>query len=54
LLLVWDIQQKLGHTDRAAEKFRAAAAASWEDGACEERVRQLASEALARSSAAGK
>jgi tetratricopeptide (TPR) repeat protein len=54
LLLVGDIQQKLGHTDRAAEKFHAAAAASWEDGACEERVRQLASEALARSNAAGK
>jgi len=54
LLLVGDIQQKLGHADEAAERFRAAAAASWEDGACEERVRYLATEALASPSTARK
>lgn len=54
LLLVGDIEQKLGHTDAAAERFRAAAAASWEGGACEERVRQLAGEALTSSNAVGK
>jgi len=54
LLLVGDIQQKLGHSDEATERFRAAAAASWEDGACEERVRHLADEALASSTTAGK
>ncbi len=50
LLLVGDIQQKLGHTDDAAERFRAAAAASWDDDACAERVRHLANEALASPS----
>lgn len=54
LLLVGDIQQKLGHTDEAAERFRAAAAASWEEGACEEHVRHLVSEALASPSAVRK
>lgn len=54
LLMVGDIQQKLGHADEAAARFQAAAAAFWEDGACEERVRQLASEALANARAAEK
>jgi tetratricopeptide (TPR) repeat protein len=53
-LLVGDIHQKLGHSDAAAERFHAAAETSWEGGACEERVRQLATEALATSSVAGK
>jgi hypothetical protein len=47
LLLAGDIEQKLGHAEEAAVKFRAAAAAPWEEDACAERARQLASEALA-------
>jgi tetratricopeptide (TPR) repeat protein len=51
LLLAGDIEQKLGHTDEAAERFRAAAAAPWEESACAERAHMLASEALATISA---
>ena len=46
LLLAGDIEQKLGHKDEAAARFRAAAAAPWEDAACAARVQQLAREAL--------
>jgi tetratricopeptide (TPR) repeat protein len=47
LLLAGDIEQKLGHTEEAAAKFRAAAEASWEEAACAERAHKLAREALA-------
>jgi len=47
LLLVGDIEQKLGHKDQAAAKYRAAAAAPWEDAVCAKRMHQLAREALA-------
>jgi predicted Zn-dependent protease len=47
LLLVGDLEQKLGHKDEAAERFRAAAAAASEDNACTARAQQLAREALA-------
>ena len=47
LLLTGDIEQKLGHTEEAAAKFRAASTATWEEAACAERARQLAIEALA-------
>jgi predicted Zn-dependent protease len=47
LLQAGDIEQKLGHTEEAAAKFRAAAEALWEITDCEERIRQLAKEALA-------
>jgi tetratricopeptide (TPR) repeat protein len=47
LLLIGDIEQKLGHKDEAAARFRAAAAAPSEDAACTARVQQLAGEALA-------
>ncbi len=47
LLLAGDIEQKLGHTDEAASRFRGAAAAPWENSACAERAHALASEALA-------
>lgn len=47
LLLGGDIEQKLGHNEEAAAKFRAVASASWEDAACSERARKLAAEALA-------
>src|SRR5580692_1682664 len=47
LLLTGDIEQKLGHTEEAAVKFRAASTATWEEAACAERARQLAIEALA-------
>ncbi len=46
LLLAGDIEQKLGHTEEAATKFRAANAASWGEGACAERAHALAGEAL--------
>ncbi len=52
LLLAGDIEQKLGHTEAAAERFRAASA-PWEDGACGGRTRQLAQEALASLDKAG-
>src|SRR6202158_1596729 len=47
LLLAGDIEQKLGHTEEAAARFRAAAAAPWEETACAERDHQIASTALA-------
>jgi hypothetical protein len=47
LLLAGDIEQKLGHTEAAAVRFRAAAAAPYDDAACARRVQQLAREALA-------
>ena len=47
LLLAGDIEEKLGHTDAAAARFRAAAASSVEDPACAARVQKLAHEALA-------
>ena len=47
LLLVGDLEQKLGHKEQAAERFRAAAAANSEDAACTERSQKLAREALA-------
>jgi tetratricopeptide (TPR) repeat protein len=47
LLLVGDIEQKLGHNDVAAERYRAAARTPPEDAACAARVQKLASEALA-------
>lgn len=47
LLLAGDIEQKLGHTEEAAARFRAAAVAPWEEAACAERAHQLAREALA-------
>ena len=47
LLLAGDIEQKLGHTEEAAARFRAAAAAPWEETACAERAHQIASKALA-------
>ncbi len=47
LLLAGDIEQKLGHREEAAAKFRAAAAAPWEETPCAERARNLAREALA-------
>jgi len=46
LLLAGDIEQKLGHTEEAAARFRAAAKAPWEEFACAERAHHLASEAL--------
>jgi hypothetical protein len=46
LLLAGDIEQKLGHTEEAAARFRAAATAPWEEPACAERAHQLASKAL--------
>jgi hypothetical protein len=46
LLLAGDIDQKLGHTEEADAKFRAVASAAWEDAACSERARKLATEAL--------
>jgi len=46
LLLAGDIDQKLGHKDQAAAKFRVAAA-SWEGTPCAERAHKLAREALA-------
>jgi tetratricopeptide (TPR) repeat protein len=47
LLLAGDIGQKLGHTEEASARFRAAAAAPWEEAACAERAHKLAREALA-------
>jgi hypothetical protein len=50
-LLAGDIDRKLGHTEEAAAKFRAAAAAPCEEGACAERAHKLAREALDSMSA---
>jgi hypothetical protein len=47
LLLTGDIEQKLGHAEEAAAKFRAAAAAEWGEPVCAGRARKLAREALA-------
>jgi predicted Zn-dependent protease len=47
LLLAGDIEQKLGNTEDAAAKFRAAAAVPWDEAACAERAHKLAREALA-------
>jgi len=47
LLQAGDIEQKLGHTEEAAARFRAVSTASWDDAACAERSRRLATEALA-------
>jgi tetratricopeptide (TPR) repeat protein len=47
LLLAGDIEQKLGHYEEAAAKFHAVAKASWDDAACSERARRLATDALA-------
>jgi hypothetical protein len=47
LLLVGDIEQKLGHNGVAAEHYRAAAQTPPEDAACAARVQKLASDALA-------
>jgi hypothetical protein len=47
LLLAGDLEQKLGHAEEAAVKFRAAAGAPWEEARCAERAHQLATEALA-------
>jgi tetratricopeptide (TPR) repeat protein len=47
LLQLGDIEQKLGHNEEAAAKFRAAAASPWDEAACAERSHKLAEEALA-------
>ncbi len=47
LLLAGDIEQKLGHNDAAAEKFRAAAASPSGDPGCAGQTQKLAREALA-------
>jgi hypothetical protein len=47
LLLAGDIEQKLGHNEEAAARFRAAAEAPWDDSACGESAHKLAEEALA-------
>ena len=38
LLLAGDIEQKLGHTQEAAARFRPAADAPWDESKCEERA----------------
>ena len=47
LLLAGDIDQKLGRTDAAATKFRAALASFYADPACAGQAQKLAREALA-------
>ena len=47
LLLAGDIEQKLGHTEQAAARYRAAQSAPWDDAACAEHAHKLAAEALA-------
>jgi hypothetical protein len=47
LLQLGDIEQKLGHNEEAATRFRAAAAAPWDQPACAERSHKLAEVALA-------
>lgn len=47
LLLAGDLEQKLGHTEEAAARFRAAAEAPWGGSKCEERSHALGREALA-------
>ena len=46
LLQAGDIEQKLGHSEEAAAKFRAAAEAPWEESACGDKAHLLASQAL--------
>jgi tetratricopeptide (TPR) repeat protein len=46
LILVGDLEQKLGHTEEAAKEYRAAAAASSDNAECEAKMRKLAREAL--------
>jgi hypothetical protein len=47
LLQAGDLEQKLGHTQEAAAKFRSAATAPWENTACADKAHQLATDALA-------
>lgn len=47
LLQAGDIEQKLGHTEEAAAKYRAAEAAQSDDAACADRAHMLARQALA-------
>ena len=47
LLLAGDIEQKLGHNDAAAARFRAAIASGEGDAACAAKAQSLAREALA-------
>ena len=47
LLLAGDLEQKLGHTEEAAAKFRDAAVAPWQEAGCAEHAHQLAAGALA-------
>ena len=47
LLLVGDIEQKLGHNDVAAQRYRGAADTPPDDAACAAQVQNLATEALA-------
>ena len=54
LLLAGDIDQKLGHTDAAGAKFRAVAAAHWDDPEGAARLRKLATDAMATKAPAGK
>jgi hypothetical protein len=54
LLLAGDLAAKLGHTDEAALRFRAAAAAPMDDPKCAERVLQIVREALAALGASPK
>lgn len=46
LLLAGDIEQKLGHSDEAAARYREAAAAPLDDSDCEQQAHKLAEEAL--------
>jgi predicted Zn-dependent protease len=46
LLQAGDIEQKLGHTEEAAAKFRAAADAPWDESVCADKAHMLASQAL--------
>jgi hypothetical protein len=47
LLLAGDIEQKLGHNDAAAARFRAAAGSPEDDSGCASQVQELTTEALA-------
>ena len=47
LLLAGDIEQKLGHNEQAAERYRHAADGPWDNAACAERAHMLADQALA-------
>jgi len=47
LLFAGDLEQKLGHKEEAAARFRTAATPSWGEPACAERAHKLAREALA-------